>query len=313
MNISNIESYRLINNKGMSVEFLNLGGIIREINFKGKNRVLKYDRVEDYIDDPHHLGALVGPVAGRISNGSFRIGKKIYNLLKNDKNNSLHGGSGSLTRRLWDVQQVSSNKALLSYFAKDKEGGYPGNREFFVTYSLEDNNELIIEYIVKTDKDTIITLTNHSYFNFNDKFEEDILNHKLYINADRYISLDKENIPKSIKSVENTPFDFRKKKLIGRDLDLSNEDLKYTNGYDHPYILNQGTELSALLQANEVSLEIYTDQPSLVLYTGNGLEKRLGICLETQWYPDAINKEFLEKNILLAGEEYYAKTKYAFR
>lgn len=298
-----IEAYTLKNKNNMEVKILNLGAIINKIVYKGKNRVIGFENYKDYIEDKNFFGATVGPVAGRISNGEFKLGDKVYKLEKNEGENHLHGGRESLAKKIWKLHEEhtdeKSQSITLKYKAKDGDGGYPGNREFLVRFTLTNDNSLMIEYFAKTDKETIVSLTNHSYFNLNKSLGEEILNHSLKIDADKYIELDEYNIPLGVKHVEDTVFDFRERKPI-------------EIGYDHPFILNkEGKEIS--LACNNIKLEVKTTEPSVILYTSNGLDKRVGVCLETQWYPDGINKEFLGMNSLKPKEKYYSKTIYSFK
>lgn len=325
-----VTEYTLDNGKNLVVKILNLGGVIREINFKGKNRVLGFDNVEDYINKRGSIGALIGRVAGRISKGRMEIDGEVYELDKNEGTSCLHGGEENFSKKLWTLveEEVGEEQACISlkYKSADGEAGFPGELDVLVKYIIDKDDSLTIEYFAKTNKPTIITLTNHSYFNLNDSLEEDILDHRLRIDADQYIRLDDRSIPIEISKVKGTPFDFREAKAIRKDLDLGHKDLKNPLGYDHPFILNKEQEGEILLSSpsSGVSLLVETTEPAVILYCSNKLEEGMklsggeetfryqGVCLETQWYPDAINQEFLPKNILRPDENYYSRTSYRF-
>ncbi len=325
---SDVYEYTLDNGNHLNIKILNLGGIIREINYKGKNRVLGLDNVEGYVNSDAYFGALVGRVAGRISKGIIEIDNTIYKLDQNEGSTCLHGGSQGFSFKLWELEgeEVTDNRVsiTLKYISPDMEGGFPGEVTVYAKYTVDKENSLTIEYFATTTKATPTTLTNHSYFNLNHDLKEGILDHILTIDGDYYIRLDEKNIPIEIAGVEGTPFDFRHGKKIGTDMDLTHEDLLHTKGYDHPIILNKnkGGQIRLYSESSGISLSIETTEPVVVLYCGNGLDdstilsggertfKYQGVCLETQWYPDALNQPFLPNNILKADERYYSKTIY---
>ncbi|MBZ2174523.1 galactose mutarotase [Schnuerera sp. xch1] len=324
----NVIEYVLDNSKNLKVKILNLGGIIREINFKGKNRVLGLDNVEGYINSITYFGALIGRVAGRISNGKMELNNKAYKLDQNEGSTCLHGGKEGFSFQLWELEEkeVTEDSAsiTLKYTSPDMECGFPGELTVHAKYTVDRDDCLTIEYFANTNKSTPLTMTNHSYFNLNNDLNQDILEHVLKIDADYYIKLDEKSIPVTIAKVENTPFDFRHNKRIKDDMDSTNEDLINTGGYDHPLILNKdnGEQIVLYSKKSGVKLSMKTTEPVVILYCGNGLNgntllsngqrafKHQGVCLETQWYPDAINQKFLPKNILKPDEKYYSKTKY---
>ena len=324
-----IREYILDNDKNLIVKILSLGGTIREINYKGKNRVLGFNNVDDYINLRTYFGAIVGRVAGRISSRLIRIDGVDYKLNQNEGTTCLHGGQEGFAFKAWEFEEskISDNSVsvTLKYISPNLESGFPGEVTVFVQYTVYDDDSLSIEYFARTDKPTPITLTNHSYFNLNDDLNEDILEHFLKIDADSYLKLDEKSIPVKVVSVENTPFDFRNAKMIKSDMDLSLETFKYTKGYDHPFILNVEKCIELYSEKSGISLNIETTEPVVVLYCSNKLEKGLllsngertlnyqGVCLETQWYPDALNQDFLPDNILKPEEEYYSKTTYRFK
>ena len=324
-----IIEYCLKNNNHMEVKILNLGATIREIIYQGSNRVLGFDHIESYLDQGTYMGALVGRVAGRISGGKFIIKDKVYELDKNEGTTCLHGGNQGVSFQIWKLEKEiiteDSVGIVLRYISRDLECGFPGNMDILVRYILGEDDSLTIEYFAETDKDTIITLTNHSYFNLND-LNEDILNHELMLDANEYIRLNEINLPIGLADVENTPFDFRDGKTILKDMDLSHRELIRSEGYDHPFVLNRNNDIPIILSSKKsgIKLSIETSEPVVILYCSNKLKEDLplsdgaktfqyqGVCLETQWYPDAINQDFLPKNLLKSGEKYYSRTRYNF-
>ncbi|MDY0236436.1 MAG: aldose epimerase family protein [Gudongella sp.] len=329
-NNQEIKEYTLDNGNYLSLKILTLGAIIKEVKFKGKNRVLGFNNVEDYINSRFYFGALVGRVAGRISNGEFHIGEKSFKLDQNEGKTCLHGGKEGFTFKVWELEDsvVSEEFAsvTLKYISQDLDSGFPGVFTVYVKYTISKDNSFKIEYSGFSSKDTPVTLTNHSYFNLNNDLSNDILDHYLKIDADEYIRLDKNNIPIEISRVEESPFDFRKSKIIKRDMDLNHEELKVTKGYDHPFVLNDGSanQVELFCKESGIKLNLFTTEPVVVVYCSNNLGggytliegeetfKYQGVCLETQWYPDALNQEFLPNNVLDQGKEYYSKTKFKF-
>lgn len=329
-NKQDIKEYTLNNGNSLSLKILTLGAIIKEVKFKGKNRVLGFDNVEDYINSGFYLGAIVGRVSGRISNGEFQIGENIFKLDQNEGTTCLHGGKEGFSFKVWDFHNSDvseeSSSITLKYISPDFEGGFPGQLTIYVKYTIYKNNSFEIEYRGTASQDTPVTLTNHSFFNLNNDLGNDILDHYLKIDADKYIKLDQNNIPTAIKSVEDSPFDFRLEKTLGSDMDLNHKELKHPKGYDHPFVLNHASRKGIELFCKEsgVKLDIFTTEPVVILYCGNNLSggynitegketfKYQGVCLETQWYPDALNTDFLPDNILEVGKEYYSMTRYEF-
>lgn len=327
--------YSLTNDNNFTVDILNYGGIITEImapdregNFE--NVVLGFDNIRDYEEKSPYFGSIVGRIAGRISNAKFEIDDQEYLLVKNNGENNLHGGNRGFDKVIWDVECIESNDFVglrMSYSSFDGEEGFPGNVDVIITYLLNNDNELEIKYSAVSDKKTIINLTNHSYLNLSGDFKEDILEHKLTVNADRVGYVDEHVIPTGeLVNVESTVFDFRKAKSVGKDIGKEIEQLLNCRGYDHPFILNKKVEFSAKLEDDKSGrvLEIITDQPVIVFYSGNVLEehmilsgnkkckKHLGLCLETQDYPDSINQDSFPTKIYSPGEKYEAYTKYKF-
>lgn len=332
-------TYELSNTKGMSVNIIDFGAIIVSINVldkegKLKDIVLGYDKLEGYMKQGPYFGAIIGRYANRIAKGSFTLNGEKYGLAINNGKNHLHGGIKGFDKVLWKAEILSMPKEALelSYLSKDMEEGYPGNLNVRVTYMLTEDNELKIEYYAVSDKDTIVNLTNHSYFNLAGHNAEKILEHKVMINADYFTPADKDSIPTGeIKAVKNTPMDFTRLKKVGEGICENYGQINFAEGYDHNWIINRIGD--GLVKAAEVieensgrSMEVYTTKPGVQFYTANFLDskecgpgkegaryERYGaLCLETQYYPDSINKENFPSPILRANEEYKHCTVYKF-
>ncbi|SHE96301.1 aldose epimerase family protein [Clostridium fallax] len=329
-----VVSYTLTNDNGMKVSVLNYGGIITDIIVPDKNNnfeniVLKFKDIKSYEAPDSYLGAIVGRTAGRISKGKFTINNKTYNLPINNGVNNLHGGMEGFSRRFWKgdfKEEKHKIKLTLSLKSRDGEEGFPGNLEVKVNYILDNSNSLALEYYGKSDKDTLVNMTNHSYFNLSGEDKENILNHKLKINSDEYLPLDDSYALKGIKEkVYKTPFDFKEFKIIEQDINKDDYQLNLAKGYDHPWILNNGKDSKVTLwnEENGRCMDVFTDNPSVVIYTANfgdkevltsgrSNETRRGICFETQRPSIGINEAFKEQSILRAEEEYKVVTIFKF-
>jgi aldose 1-epimerase len=332
------ELYTLTNSNGASMSVTNYGGIITELKMPDKNGkisdiVLGYDKVEDYIRETPYFGATIGRYGNRIANGKFSLGQEEYTLAKNNDPNHLHGGVNGFDKVVWDLEPFQKENELgviMKYLSKDGEEGYPGNLDVTVTYTLNNANELIVDYLATTDRPTICNLTNHTYFNLKDAGASSILDHELQIIADRYTPIDPTSIPLGeIAPVKDTPFDFTTGKKIGRDIYEENEQLKNGIGYDHNFVLNgkKGAMRLAAKVYEETSgrvLEIFTEEPGIQFYCGNFLDgsltgkngtiynQRNGFCLETQHYPDSPNQPNWPSTILNPGETYKTSTVHKF-
>lgn len=327
-----ITSYTLINNSGMSVTVLDYGCTITEIltpdeNGNIENIVLGFDSIEEYVDNSPYFGCIVGRVAGRIGNGVFELDNHTYQLERNNGNHHLHGGKVGLDKKIWNTKVEKSTdevRLIFTYVCYDGEEGYPGEVALTVIYTFNQNNELIISYEGIPSEKTILNLTNHTYFNLSGNLERDILNHQLTIESNHFLELNNELLPTGkILPVGNTVFDFANGRLI-RDGVESNDDQNILagQGYDHPFILqNKQIELKDIESGRKVTIE--TNQPAVVLYTGTQLgddytirgvqsRKYLGLCLETQGYPDAVHHENFPSIVVEKGELYYSETKYKF-
>ena len=320
----------ILKNEKLQVNVLNYGGIITKLyapdkNGKMENVVLGYDNLEDYLNKSPYFGAIIGRHAGRISNAEFKLNGEVYQLAANENENNLHGGTG-LDKRIWEVTELE-NGLELSYFSPHLEEGFPADVEFTVRYLLIDDT-LEIEYVAIPDRETIINLTNHTYFNLSGEAKTDILNHELKIESAKFLALDEKSMPTGeIREVEGTPFDFREFKEIGKEIAADYRQLEYTGGYDHPYVLENGED-SIILKDKESGrvLVMSTDQAVVVFYAGNQMRqedqgvlnsgqearKHLALCLETQDYPDAINVDSLATKTYTPEKIYRAKTSYKF-
>lgn len=326
-----IFSFTLLNDHGIEVSAINYGGIITKINVPDKNGVLEnivlgHDTLNDYIQDSSFLGAICGRVAGRIKDGSFELDGNTYNLAKNDNSNHLHGGINGFNKVVWDAETIEDG-VRFSYVSPHGEEGYPGNVTVEVMYTLNNENELTIHYGAQSDQKTLLTLTNHSYFNLSGDLKRDVLDHTLTIKSNQFLELDHEFIPTGhYLNVENTPFDFRNENVIKSGTNSQHpQNVLVGNGYDHPFILDKNHENEVLLKDPESGriLTIETDEPAVVVYSGNSLQSEgnfrgvpsrpyLGICLETQAFPDAIHHSHFPSIALEKGQSYSSVTKYKF-
>ena len=318
------KTYTLSNERGYKVSVITYGGAITSLWTPDRNGVfgdivLGFESLEEYTTNPRYFGALIGRHANRIAQGRFTLKGVEYQLPQNNGANHLHGGFRGFDKRIWTAKE-GDGVLHLSYFSKDGEEGYPGNVEAFVDYRLS-NNELRLEYRATTDRDTIVNLTNHSYFNL--KGDGTILDHELILNADHFTPVSGDLIPTGeIASVAGTSMDFRKAKAIGSEI-------RSISGYDHNFCLNDwdGTLRSAARLYEPVSgrvLEILTTEPGIQFYSGNFLDgsfigkngvayvKYAGLCLEPQHFPDAPNHPKFPSTVLKAGEEYRQTSVYRF-
>jgi aldose 1-epimerase len=333
-----VDLYTLTNKSGMEATIITYGGIV--VTLKAPDRggklddvVLGCDTVDGYLKDTAHLGALIGRYGNRIGKSSFTLDGVLYKLPANDGPNTLHGGPKGFDRVVWqakDVSDAQSQKLELTYLSKDGEEGFPGNLAVTVIYTLTDANELRIDYSATTDKPTVVNLTNHSYFNLAGQGEGNILGHELTLNADRYTPVDKNLIPTGeLRSVEGTPFDFRKSTPIGARIDQADEQLKFGRGYDHNWVLTSGGgALSPAARLYDPKtgrvLEVLTTEPGIQFYAGNFLDgtikakggktypHRSGLCLETQHFPDSPNKPEFPSTTLQPGAKYQTTTVFRF-
>lgn len=325
-----VHRFTLKNKNGMTAKFISYGGINTELHVPDKNGitadvVLGFDELKSYVEKNPFFGCITGRVANRIAKGRFLLDGQEYTLATNNAPNHLHGGVKGFDKRVWKGEYVGNNAVRFSYRSPDGEEGYPGNVNVQVTYTLTDDNEWIIDYEATTDKATPVNLTQHAYFNLAGK--GDILNHDLQLWSARYTVADATLVPTGeIHSVAGTPFDFMKATPVGSRIKQAGND---PVGYDLNYVITGGRRwpwLAARLKDPKSgrAMEVYTNEPGVQLYTGNHLDGSLkgkggvtyprygGLCLETQHFPDAINRPEFAPVVLRPGQTYKTTTIYKF-
>ena len=320
--------YTLTNKHGMQVKITNYGGTVTswiapDKNGKKSSIVIGFDSLQRYTPFVPFFGALIGRYGNRIGKGQFTLDGTMYKLATNNGPNHLHGGTKGFDKRVWDVLPTNENMPSLTlhYLSKDGEEGYPGNLDVTVNYTLTDKDELAIDYKATTDKATPVNLTNHSYFNLSGDVSNTILDDMLWIDADNYTPMDNTSIPTGeIKPVKGTPFDFTSPHKVRGQID------SVRNGYDHNFVLNK--KANAFKRVAFVfdpqsgrKLEVYTTEPGLQFYSGNFLNglktssgqpinRRTALCLETQHFPYSPNQPNFPNTILRPGEKFHSVTKY---
>lgn len=327
-----MECWTLDNHNGMTAEILTYGGILRTLTVPSptgpRDVVLGLDTVADYEANPGpHLGALVGRVAGRIKDAFFTLGGKEYRLTANAAPNCLHGGERGYAKRVWQAGAVDG-RLVLTYFSPDGEEHFPGNLKVKVVYALTADNALTIEYFAETDAETIVNLTNHSYFNLSGHGAGSVGNHTAQFFAD-YIT---ENGPGKVPSgaivgVGGTPFDLREPRALAPGLGGGHPQIAAAGGYDHNFVLKSRLdgvlETAAVIEADGLRMECETTQPGVQFYTANFLDVprgkdgaaygvHSGLCLETQGWPDAVHHPDFPSPVLKPGEVYHHLTVYRF-
>ena len=334
-----VNAFVLKNARGMSVQILDLGGVIASIKVPDSSGnfadvTTGFDYPQPYLDGAGYMGAIVGRYANRISGGKFSIDGIDYSLAKNNGDNAIHGGLVGFDKKIWDVEFLVSlhdSKLKLSTFSPDGEEGYPGRVEVSVTYTLNDQNQLTIDYSATSDKATIINLTNHAYFNLDGHQAGSILEHEVMLNANHFTPIDESSIPTGvILDVAGTPLDFRQRKAIGLDIESEDRQMTFGSGYDHNFVINHSEPGSVSLAAEVYSpnsgrvMKVYTDQPGVQFYTGNFLNgklvgkegavygRRSAFCLETQHFPDSPNKPTFPSTILQPGDQFASRTIFEF-
>lgn len=325
--------YTIGNSKGMKVVLTDLGACVVEIWIEDKDGNLRdvalgYDDVQQYEKEGTYFGAIVGRYANRIADAKFEIDGAEYQMDVNDNENNLHSGAKGIARKVWDVEFHEESKIVFTCVSADD--GFPGRATCHVTYEVTENNELKISYVGSCDKTTPFNMTNHTYFNLNGHNAGTILDHQLMIKASGYTPVrDSKAIPTGeIAAVENTPFDFRVAKPIGRDIEENFEQLIYGQGYDHNFAIDRESDkvekIAEVYSAESgIKMEVDTDCVGVQLYTGNFLngdsgkgghnyERRAGFCLETQFFPNSINEPNFLRPITEAGQPYKTQTVYRF-
>ena len=329
-----VSLFTLKNDNNVTVKITNYGAIITAIEMPDKNGVIEniawgFEKLEHYLSDEYlssypYFGCVVGRFGNRIAKGHLEIDGVTYQLAINNGPNHLHGGPTGFDKRLWDAETIENDEEVgvkLTYFSSDMEENYPGNLKATCIYTLNNKNELGIEYFAETDKTTAINLTNHSYFNLT-AGKENILNHELMLTAPKMTEMVEQIPTGKIVPVENTPYDFTTFKKLGRDFD------KLTIGYDDNFVFDNETgELKFVGRVQDNTsgrkIEIFTTQPGMQLYTGHWIPeltvdgvKKFGqytaFALETQHFPDSVNHPNFPSALLKPGEEYNQKTVYKF-
>jgi len=327
--------YTLTNKNGAKAMITNYGGRIVSLfipDQEGKlvDVVAGFDSVEGYQKSTEpYFGATIGRFGNRIAKGKFMLDGKAYTIFTNNGSNTLHGGKKGFQAVVWDANQLNPESLALSYFSKDMEEGFPGNLTVKVTYQLTDDNELKISYTASTDKNTVVNLTNHAFFNLNGESSGTILGHEIQINADQFTPVDSTLIPTGKQvAVKGTPFDFNKAKTIGAEVNAKNDQLVNGKGYDHNYVLkpHASKDPVAVVTGDKsgIVMSVYTDQPGLQFYSGNfmlGKNKmkgnhkddfRTAFALETQHFPDSPNQPSFPSTVLKPGETYKTESTYKF-
>ena len=332
-----VKLFTLTNASGAQVSITEYGGIVVSLKVPDRDGnlgdvALGYDNLDAYVQDTPYFGAITGRYANRVAAGRFEIDGAAYELPVNNGPNSLHGGIKGFDKVVWKGEPTAPGDGVaFRYVSVDGEEGYPGKLDATVTYTWTDANELKIEYLASTDKPTVINLTNHSYFNLKDGGASTILEHELMINADRYTPVaDAGAIPTGeLASLDGTPLDFREATVIGERIEEENDQLGFGSGYDHNYVLNASEEdITVAATVYDPSsgrvMEVLTEEPGVQFYSGNFLdghhvgkggvayERRSGLCLETQHFPDSPNQPNFPSTVLRPGETYATSTIYRF-
>jgi aldose 1-epimerase len=335
-----IDLYSLTNKKGMEVSITNYGATVVTLRVpdragKVADVVLGFDTLEGYENGKAYFGATVGRYGNRIGGGQFSIGGKTYTLPKNDGNNTLHGGIVGFNKRVWKAREIASKDGEsleLSYLSADGEEGFPGNLSVKVVFALPaDRNELKIDYAASTDNDTVLNLTNHSYFNLAGEGNGDILDHVLTLHAKQFTPVDKTLIPTGeLRDVAGTPLDFSSATAIGKRINDNYEQLVFGKGYDHNWVLasNSGHGLTLAAEAFDPKsgrkLDVLTTEPGVQFYSGNFLDgtakgkgnkaygQRAALCLETQHFPDSPNHPNFPSTLLKPNSAFHSQTVFRF-
>ncbi len=329
-----VTAYKITNKKGAYITVLDYGAILKDIVVPDQNGTLidvalGYDDVASYEENPPHFGATIGRNGNRIEGAAFSLNGQDYQLVlnENDKNN-LHSGPDGYEFRMWEAKTNETNGCVsFSILSPDGDQGFPGNFKVTVTYMLTEENKVKIHYEGTSDADTIVNMTNHSYFNLNGEADGSIMNHTLSIKAEGYTPVDEYSIPYgTVDPVEGTPFDFREAKTIGKDAEEINEQLQHTGGYDHNFALDgSGLRDVAFVTGDKsgITMTVMTDQPGIQFYAGNFIsgpagkngheyKPHDGFALETQHFPNSVNVLAFDSPKLEAGERYSTTTCYTF-
>lgn len=336
VNGDSTDLYVLKNASGMEVTITNFGGRIVSIMVPDKDDnmidvVLGFDSIADYINVPNNFGATIGRYANRINQGKITIDGKTIQLPQNNFGHCLHGGPEGWQHQVFtNVNQLDGKTIEMTRFSPDGDMNFPGNVEAKVTFTLTEDNAIKIDYNATSDQKTVINMCNHSFFNLAGDPTKPITDNELYVNADSFTPVDSTFMTTGeIVTVKGTPMDFTTPKVVGKDIDNDYIQLKNSKGYDHNWVLNTNGDVNQLAAklvspVSGVTLEVYTNEPGMQVYTGNFLDgtvtgkkgivynQRVGICLETQHYPDSPNKPEWPSVILEPGKEYQSTCIYKF-
>jgi aldose 1-epimerase len=334
-----VEAVTLTNGAGLSAKIMTLGATLQSLVVPDKSGhkddvVLGYDTAAEYLAHPDYFGASVGRYANRIAKGKFSIDGKAYTLVTNDGPNSLHGGTKGFDKRMWKIDSVTSGadaKVVFSYISADGEEGFPGELKVTATWSLNEQNELKLEYRATTSKPTVLNLTNHSYFNLSGNDARDVMGNMVTLHAERFTPVDATLIPTGERrAVAGTPFDFRSAHRVGdRIRDAHDQQIRYGRGYDHNFIVDgaAGSLRPAAVVQEPVSgrtLEMSVSAPGVQFYTGNFLDGTFfgkgqrsyrqgdSICLEPGVFPDSPNHPDFPTSRLNPGQAYVNTIVYKF-
>ena len=332
-----VDCYTLKNHNGVEMKVINYGATIITLKVPDQNGklddiVLGFDKLADYEAKSPYFGCIVGRYGNRIAKGKFTLNGVPYCLATNNGPNSLHGGLKGFNKAVWhakEMQTAAGPAVEFTHVSKDGDEGYPGNLTMKLVYTLTDKNEVRIDYTATTDKDTVINLTNHSYFNLAGQGNGDILGHEMMINASHFTPVDETLIPTGeLRPVKGTPFDFTKATAIGARIQQDDEQLKFGKGYDHNWVLDKDEIMSLAARVVEPQsgrvLEVSTTEPAVQFYCGNFLDgtltgkagkvykQRYGLCLETQHYPDSPNHLNFPPTVLRPGQTYQTTTIFRF-
>lgn len=323
-----------LKNPFITLEVLDYGATVRSLVIGGTDVVGGYDTLAEYEKNDGFHGAVIGRFANRIAGGRFTLNGKEYRIFQNDFPNTLHGGKRGFDKRVWKAEPGDDSITFL-LFSSDGEENYPGNLNVSVRYTLLENG-VAIGYTATSDADTVVNLTNHSYFNLTGFKEDTVLDHTLKLNCSHFTPINEKLIPTgAIAPVENTPFDFREPKTIGRDVGADDEQLKLAGGFDHNFIIDRIAPVTILGRTlfeaakltspdGKLSMTVATDQPGMQVYSGNFMhedinlkrgvkqKKRSAVCLETQHFPDSPNKNTFPTAVLRAGDTFKTMTAYTF-
>jgi aldose 1-epimerase len=334
-----VELFTLSHPSGLEARITSFGGRLVSLRVPDRGGrladvVLGCDHLEGYLVDRAYLGAIVGRYANRIAHGRFVLGGRTCRVPANEGDHALHGGPSAFEAQVWTAADASTPGApalRLSRLSRDGENGFPGNLAVAVTYTLTETGGLRLDYAATTDRDTVLNLTHHGYFNLKGAGQGDVLDHRLQLFAGRFTPVDRSQLPTGeLRGVQGTPFDFREATPLGARIDVGDPQLEIAGGYDQNFVLDRFApgKLALAARVSEPTtgrvLEVLTDQPGLQLYSGNQLDgssegkggavyaARSGLCLETQHFPDSPNRPAFPSTVLRAGARFVSTTVYRF-